>query len=103
MKSFGEIIREQREKKGLYLRQVAAKTDIDQAVISKFEKGERKPSREQVIRFAKFYSIDYDKLIIAWLSDRVIYDLQNEKLATKALKVAERKIAYLKTQNNGQS
>ena len=94
MKSFGEIIREQRKKRGLYLRHVAAETDIDQAVISKFEKGERKPSREQVIRFAKFYNIDHDKLIIAWLSDRVIYDLQNEKLATKALKVAEKKITY---------
>ena len=96
MKSFGEIIREQRNKKGLYLRQVAAETEIDQAIISKFEKGVRKPTKEQVLRFAKFYGLEQDKLIVASLSDRVAYDLQNENLANKVLKVAEKKIEYLK-------
>lgn len=47
MKTFGEVIRSSRESKGLYLRQVAAAMDIDQALISKFEKGDRKPSKEQ--------------------------------------------------------
>jgi|AntAceMinimDraft_16_1070373.scaffolds.fasta_scaffold51602_3 predicted nucleotidyltransferase len=94
MKTFGEIIREERKKRGLYLRQVAAATDIDQAIISKFEKGERKPAKEQVLRFAKFFEIKKNLLLIAWLSDRVVYDLQEEKLASQVLKVAEEKIIY---------
>jgi HTH-type transcriptional regulator, competence development regulator len=96
MKAFGEIIREERENKGLFLRQVAAALDIDQAVISKFEKGERKPSREQVIKFAKYYKLDKELLIVAWLSDKVVYELQDEKLANEALKAAEQKINYNK-------
>ncbi|MBW8050046.1 MAG: helix-turn-helix transcriptional regulator [Cytophagales bacterium] len=94
MKTFGEIIRAERVKRGLYLRQVAAGTDIDQTIISKFETGERKPNREQVLRIVKFYGFKEDDLLIAWLSDKVTYDLQNEKLADKVLKVAEKKIAY---------
>jgi len=96
MKTFGEIIREERENKGLFLRQVAAALDIDQAVISKFEKGERKPSREQVMKFAKYYKLDKELLIVAWLSDKVVYELQDEKLANEALKAAEEKINYNK-------
>ena len=64
MKTFGEIIRVERENKGLFLRQVAAALDIDQAVISKFEKGERKPSREQVIKFAKYYNLTKNCLLL---------------------------------------
>ncbi len=94
MKSFGEIIKEARETKGLYLRQVAAELDIDQAIISKFEHGERKPSKEQVILFAGFFKLDKEDLLIAWLSDKVVYDLKDETLADKALKVAEQKIRY---------
>jgi len=94
MESFSQIIRQERKKRGLYLRQVAAGTDIDQAIISKFETGERKPNKEQVLRIARFYGINQDNLLIAWLSDRVAYYLQNEKLAGKVLKVAEKKIKY---------
>ena len=96
MKSFGKIIKDVREAKGLYLRQVAAELDIDQAIISKFEHGDRKPSKEQVILFAEFFKIDKEELLIAWLSDKVVYDLKDEILADKVLKVAEQKIQYKK-------
>lgn len=100
MESFGEIIRQAREEKNLILRQVGAELDIDQAIISKFERGERKPTKEQVQKFADFYNLEKDRLLIAWLSDKVIYDLENESLAEEVLKVAEQRIKYnkLKTQ-----
>lgn len=93
-KSFGDIIRTEREKKRLFLRQVAAAMEIDQALISKFEKGYRKPSKEQVLRFADFFGLDKDELIIVWLSDKIVYAIEGEKNAEKALKVAEQKIKY---------
>jgi transcriptional regulator with XRE-family HTH domain len=96
MNTFGDLIRLARENKGLFLRQVAAELDIDQAIISKFERNERKPTKEQVIKFAKFYKLDKDELLVAWLSDRVVDDLQDENLADKALKAAEEKIKHKK-------
>ena len=100
MKSFGEIIKKAREERNYILRHVGAELDIDQAIISKFERGERKPTKEQVIKFASFFEIDKSDLLIAWLSDKVVYDLENESLAEQALKVAEEKIQYKKLQNN---
>lgn len=94
MNTFGDLIRLARENKGLFLRQVAAELDIDQAIISKFERNERKPTKEQVLKFAKFYKLDKDELLVAWLSDRVVDDLQDENLADKALKAAEEKIKH---------
>jgi len=97
MESFGEIIKKAREENNYFLRQVAAELDIDQAIISKFERGERKPTKKQVLKFASFFKLDKDKILVAWLSDKVVYDLENETLAEQALKVAEKKIQYLKS------
>lgn len=92
MSNFGALIRMAREEKGLFLRQVAAELDIDQAIISKFERNERKPTKEQVLKFARFYKLDKDTLIIEWLSDKVVDHLQDEQLADKVLKMVEQKL-----------
>ncbi len=84
-----------REEKSLFLRQVAVGLEIDQAIISKFERGERKPTREQVLMFAKFFKLNKAGLLVAWLSDKVTYELQYENLACEALKVADAKIKYV--------
>lgn len=97
MRTFGEIIKEEREKRSLILRHVSAHVDIDQAIISKFERGTRKPTKEQVLKFAEFYNLDKNKLLIAWLSDKVAYDIFNEEDIEEILKVAEYKINYLKS------
>lgn len=96
MNNFGDLIRIAREEKGLFLRQVAAELDIDQAIISKFERNERKPTKEQVLKFAAFYNLDNETLLIEWLSDKVANDLQDEILAEKVLRAAEQKIKYNK-------
>lgn len=100
MSNFGDLIRIAREEKGLFLRQVAAELDIDPAIISKFERNERKPTKEQVIKFAKFYKLDKETLLVEWLSDKVAYDLKDENLADKVLKVAEEKLKYKRQAKN---
>ena len=101
METLGQILKTKRETKGLLLRQVAASVDIDQAIISKFERGERKPTKEQVEKFADFYEIDKRQLVTSWLSDKIAYSILDEENAEEALKVAEEKVKYLKTMQNG--
>lgn len=96
MDSFGDKIKAEREKRNLYLRQVAAAMEIDQALISKFEKGDRKPTKEQVEKFADYFELDKADLITVWLSDKIVYTIQDEEFAENALKVAEKRIKYLK-------
>lgn len=99
MDTFGTSIRNKRLEKGLILREVAALVGIDQALISKYEKGERFPSRNQVMCFAEKLGLEAEQIIIAWLSDKVAKDLYKDELGEEALKVAEAKVQYLKKAN----
>jgi transcriptional regulator with XRE-family HTH domain len=100
METFGDLIRIAREQNGLILRQVASALDIDQAIISKFERGERKPSKEQVEKFAEFYTLDKNQLITSWLSDQIAHTILYEENIEEVLKVAEEKAKYLKAHHD---
>ena len=94
MDSLGEIIKKLREEKSLPLRTVSAYLDIDQAILSKIERGHRYASREQVIKLAGFFKVKEKHLLVSWLSDKLVYEVADEEVALKALRVAEEKIEY---------
>ena len=94
-KSTGEILRENREKKGLLLRQVAAKLDIDTAILSKIERSERKATKEQIIKLSEILELNKDDMIVQYLSEKILYEIKDEELGEKALRVAERKMKYI--------
>lgn len=98
--TIGEKLRQLREQKELPLRKAAGMIDIDVAILSKMERGERKFTREIVVQLAKIYDHNVDDLLILFLSDKILFELQDEELGTKALKVAEQKIKY-KSKVNG--
>jgi transcriptional regulator with XRE-family HTH domain len=95
LKTLGELLRELREQKGLLLRQVAAAIEVDTAMISKFEKGERKPTRDQLKGLSKALGANEAEITILYLSERVVHDLKDESYAKEALKEAEKKIDFL--------
>jgi transcriptional regulator with XRE-family HTH domain len=97
MESFGSLIRKLREDKGHSLRQVADYLSLDLAILSKYETGNRKPPREVVIRLARYFNCSKEKLMVTWLSDRILDQVQDEELASEAMKVAEERIRYNKT------
>ena len=101
MKTLGDTLKFAREEKELILRKVAAEVDIDQSLISKFEKNERKPTMEQVVRLAKFYKLSERELIISWYSEKIAEDLKYTESTSEILKVTEEKINYYKAQENG--
>lgn len=61
MLNISEILFNARKEKGLVLRKVAEAVDIDQSLISKFQKGERIPTKEQAIRLSNFDGISQKK------------------------------------------
>lgn len=91
---FGNKVRETRVKKGLLLREVAAKLRIDTATISKIELGSRNASKEQVKSLSKILDIDYNELHNLWLGSKIYQLLEDEQGAFEALKVAEENIKY---------
>ena len=89
----GQKIRELREKQNLLLRQVAAQLEADTALISKIETGERKASKQQVLKIAKFLNVPEDELLTLWLADKIESAIIEEpKVAYQAMKIANKKL-----------
>jgi transcriptional regulator with XRE-family HTH domain len=93
VKDLGQKIRELREKQNLLLRQVAAHLEVDTALMSKIERGDRNASKNQVIEIAKFLKANEDELLTLWLADKLENVVGDEKdLAPDALNILKKKL-----------
>lgn len=79
------LIKNARVQKNLKTREVAQELGIDQALICKFENGTRKPTKEQITKLAYFLEIDYETLMVAWLKERILYEIGDDDFAMKAM------------------
>jgi len=88
MNKLGQELRKIRESKNILLRQVASYLEIDTAMISKMERGERKLNRVQVIKIAEYYNVSKEKLLTLWVCDRILDVVENEPFARKGMQKA---------------
>lgn len=100
MSYLGRKIRETREKQNLLLRQVAAHIEVDTALMSKAERGERNLNREQVIKLAQLLKVSEDEFVSLWLCDKVIEAVGEDPLAEQGIKKALTKIKNLINANH---
>ena len=94
--TFGEHIRDLRERKGLLLREVAAQINMDTALLSKIERGTRIARKEQVEALAFALNENKDSLLNIWMAEKITYMIKDENNIEEILKIAEEKITYLK-------
>lgn len=94
MSTVGQKLRELREQAGLSLRKAAVLADVDIAILSKMERGERKLSKEIILKLAILYNAKSELLIVSYLSEKVIYELRDEEFGLEALKLAEEQLKY---------
>lgn len=86
------LLKNAREQKGLKTREVAQLLGIDQALISKFENGTRKPTKDQVRKLASLLEIDYETLLVAWLKEKILYEIGQDDFALKAINMVQEEI-----------
>ena len=93
MSHLGQKIRELREKQNLLLRQVAAQLEVDTALMSKIERGERNASKHHLIYIAKFLKANEEELLTLWLADKIESAIVEEPtIAYQAMKIANKKL-----------
>ena len=91
MNNLGKKIRELRETQGMLLRQIAAGLEVDTALISKIERGERNASKQQVIKIAKFLNVNEELLLTLWLADKITSTIVEEPtIAYQAMQIANK-------------
>lgn len=64
--------------------------------MSKIENGKRKATKKQVELISDYFKVSMKELLIDWLSDKIVYDIEEEEFGIEALKVAEEKVKYQK-------
>lgn len=94
--SFGETIKQLRLERKLTQRIVAILLDIDTSVLSKYEKNKRRPSEEQIEKFAEIFNVDSNTLKFEVVTDKIAYQFVEENIDSKAVRVAEEKAEYIK-------
>ncbi len=95
MKTFANILKQNRELNNWKLKEVAAFVKIDQALVSKFEKGSRMPTEAQVAAFAELYN--QPDLRKYWLAEKVLNLLAYEVDPLAVMEVAESRVEYLRS------
>jgi len=91
----GYKIRELREQNQMLLRQLAAQLEMDTAVLSKMERGDRLFRKEDIVVLAKIFHQAEEELLTLWLAEKVLKTIKNEDYKPQALKLV------LNTLNNG--
>jgi HTH-type transcriptional regulator, competence development regulator len=90
----GTALRQQRERKKMLLRQVAAAIEVDTAFISKVERGEKRASKEQLIKLATALDLAESFLSKLWLADKLMETLKGEEQAAEALKLVAKQLKH---------
>ena len=99
--SFGELLRSLREETGQTLKTVAENLQMDTSLLAKIERNERQPTKLIISQVAEYFNVDKKELQTEFLSDQIAYKILDEEADIEILKVAEEKVKYLKTVNNG--
>lgn len=89
-----ELIQQARKKKGWTMKTMAQALGIDQALISKFEKGLRIPTKSQIIKIAEILEIEQEALLVSWMKERILNEYAAEPYALQALIAAEDEVKY---------
>ena len=89
MNKFGDLIRNTREEREMLLRHIAAELDVDTALVSKIERGEKTAKREHVLALAQLFNINPEELIALWLADQIAQVVESEDQGEKALLITK--------------
>ena len=84
----GDKIRELRETDNILLRQLAATLEMDTAMLSKMERGDRFFRKEDIVALSKIFKQSQQELLTLWLADKVLKTIDNEEHKKQALELA---------------
>jgi transcriptional regulator with XRE-family HTH domain len=96
----GEKLKELRESKRLFQRQVAAELKVDTAYISKMENNDKPVSKSYLSKLALLYGVSEKELYTLWLADKVYDVVKDQDVALKAMGVAAEEIKSKRKEKN---
>lgn len=92
---FGTYISEWRAANGHTISSLSQLAGVDQALVSKYEKGKRMPSEKHIVALANAMGVDIFELRAKYLVDKIAGLLQYEIRPQEILMAAEDRVEYL--------
>lgn len=86
------LLKSSREIKHYKTKELAQLTGIDQALISKFESGNRIPTKAQIIKIAEVLEIPLEEILPLWVKEKILAEVQYEPYAVQGLQLAQEAI-----------
>ena len=86
---FSDKIKQLRIESGKKQKDLAKAIGVDVPAYSRYEHGERRPKREQVLRLARLFKTDPDELVAMWLADEAYSHIAHDKMATRAASLGD--------------
>ncbi len=81
---FSERIRLLRQERGLTQRKLAQAIGVDTPMYSRYEHGERRPKRAQVVKLARLLHTDANELVALWLAEEALNTIGHDKMSNRA-------------------
>jgi transcriptional regulator with XRE-family HTH domain len=96
-----EILKEARNSKQLSTRKLSELTNIDQALISKFESGSRIPTKIQIEKLATILDLNLKHTLAAWYKVKILHEFELNPFVIQALTelLHEKGFDVVKTEN----
>lgn len=93
--AFGPKMRKFRKKRRWTLSQLSLHLGIDQAIVSKAERGLRNLTKQQVLVLAEVFEVSPEVLLVPWLADKVAQSVGEEShIAGEAFQLANQVVAF---------
>ncbi|MDX2172973.1 MAG: helix-turn-helix transcriptional regulator [Bacteroidota bacterium] len=100
--TFGEFIKKLRTENGFTLTQLGAKINIDSGALSKIENGKKRLDEKTLPKLAKIFKLNLEEIRDEFFSERIAYEIYENKCSEKVLQLAEQKIKFIRTKNTKQ-
>ncbi|MEX1002394.1 MAG: helix-turn-helix transcriptional regulator [Crocinitomicaceae bacterium] len=94
--TLGQKIRELRESKGMFQRQLASILEVGDGFLSKVETDQKALKREHLKTISETFNCSFSELEALWIGSKIYDIVKDEKEGMNALKVAEQQMKYEK-------
>ncbi len=81
---FSDKIKQLRIESGKRQKDLAMAIGVDVPAYSRYEHGERRPKRDQVLKLARIFKTDPNELVAMWLADEAYSHIAQDKMAQRA-------------------
>ena len=82
---FSNRIKQLRIESGKRQKDLARAIGVDVPAYSRYEHGERRPKRDQVLKLARIFKVDPNELVAMWLADEAYSHISHDKMAKEAV------------------